>query len=195
MRIKIGAATALLTALLALTVSQSDRRIDNRGKPRQPAATSTPGWSASGKLAAGLMSEEYGPPQRIFPGAIAWDDCRPWKRIVVEANASTAALEQVVDYYVPDAEFRELARFAHGLVVYADGRELGARSDREELNRMALNLADDIVTGRRTPEQAVRFYARTAELAAAGKSSPYLDRLLFEVPPPPRITPLSAHHF
>jgi hypothetical protein len=59
-----------------------------------------------------------------------------------------------------------------------------ARSHSEALNRLSLNLADDVAAGRRSPQDADRFFLRTVRLRAAGKSSPYLDQLLFEAAVP-----------
>jgi hypothetical protein len=42
-----------------------------------------------------------------------------------------------------------------------------------------LNLADEIVNGRLSPEAARLGYVRALELDAAGKSSPSMRRLLF----------------
>jgi hypothetical protein len=107
----------------------------------------------------------------------------------VDAARPSRTLEQAVDYYVPDSKLAALSRYSHGLVVCADQGELAARSDSEELNRLTLNLADEIVTGKRTPEQAGRFYSDAVELTKAGKSSAYLQRLLFEVTPEDRLRP------
>jgi hypothetical protein len=47
------------------------------------------------------------------------------------------------------------------------------------VNFLALNIADEIIRGRRDVRGAIAFYRRTLDLAAAGKTSPYMTRLLF----------------
>jgi len=84
--------------------------------------------------------------------------------------------------------------FPYGSSTYADGPDLAARSNSEELNRLCLNLADDIARGRRTPAEARRFYRRTLSLALSGKSSPYMERLVFPVPEPAPV-PRPLSHF
>lgn len=191
MRAKIAVGVLLLMASLFLFVSPDGHR-NGPGEELWPSPTAqalaaTRHWPATPRLAARLMIEKYGPPQRILAGRLEWEARWPWKRISIDAAGASRPLEQVVDYYVPDAKLAALSRYPHGLAVSPDQGELAARSDREEFNRLTLNLADDIVTGRRTPEQASRFYSNAVELSAAGKSSAYLERLLFEVPPEDRL--------
>lgn len=143
-------------------------------------------WPAVSLMTAHMMIEKYGPPQAVYPDRVIWGAHWPWRRIVVSASTPSAPLEQVVAYRVPPDKLSELARFSHGLVIYSERGELGARSDREDLNRLALNLAHDIVKGRRTAEQASAFYLRMSEFVVAGRSSPYTKRLLFPIAPPDR---------
>jgi hypothetical protein len=126
------------------------------------------------------MVEKYGPPEWIQPGRLEWGTRWPWKRISVDVARPSRPLEQVVDYDVPTSKVGDLRRFPHGLIVYYEEGELAARSDREELNCLTLNLADDIVSGRMTPAQADGFFRSAVRLAAAGKSSAYMDRLIFD---------------
>lgn len=49
---------------------------------------------------------------------------------------------------------------------------------------VALNLAHDVITGKRTPADARAFYAKTAMAFKAGdKSSPYVQGLIFQPEP------------
>ena len=141
------------------------------------ALTETAHWAPAARLSARRMVERYGPPDQVSPFRLRWDEPWPWKRIVVQ-DEPRAPLEQVLAYPVPPDKAEALRRFPHGLRVYADEGALGARSDSEDLNRLSLNLAADIVSGRTTPEAANSFYVRTTRLRAAGKSSLTLQRLL-----------------
>jgi hypothetical protein len=60
--------------------------------------------------------------------------------------------------------------------------ELSARCHDEEANRLALNLAHDIVTGARTVEQARDYYAKEFADYRRKKPTPYMEKLRF-VPP------------
>lgn len=62
--------------------------------------------------------------------------------------------------------------------------ELSAQCDKEEMNLLALNLAHDIITGKRTVADARAFYAKTAMAFKLGdKSSPYVQGLMFQPEP------------
>jgi hypothetical protein len=45
-----------------------------------------------------------------------------------------------------------------------------------------LNLAHEVVTGAKTVPEAAEFYKKTVSLSSAGKSSLYMEQLLFHVP-------------
>ncbi|MDD5304050.1 MAG: hypothetical protein PHS14_13195, partial [Elusimicrobia bacterium] len=70
-------------------------------------------------------------------------------------------------------------RFDKGIEADAKEGRLTASSDDESENFLALNLADEVLKGRRTPREASDFRQNAFRLRDAGKSSPYFDRLLF----------------
>ena len=57
---------------------------------------------------------------------------------------------------------------------------LTARSDSEENNYISLNLADEIVHGKKSVAEARNFYAKTEQLGLSGKTSSYSQGLLFQ---------------
>lgn len=146
------------------------------------------GWSESSRVAAAKLIEEYGPPDVVAPDGLAWNDKGPWTRTMVRdaaayqgAASGDAIVEQTIAYELPDAKWSELLRdFNDKLTVTLDPEQLTARSDSEELNFLTLNLANEIVNGRMDPLEARRFYWRTLDLAAAGKSSNLMQGLLFK---------------
>ncbi len=62
------------------------------------------------------------------------------------------------------------------LPVWSGERFAGTITDRD----IALNLADEVATGKRTEREAREFFDKTAALSAAGKTSPYTRMLLFK---------------
>ena len=95
-------------------------------------------------------------------------------------------LESVAYGKVPLDRWRDLTALGRGAVYDPVTQELSARSDREETNYLALNLADEVVRGRRSAAAARSFFDATLNLSLYGKSSPYMSRLLFR---PRRRTP------
>jgi hypothetical protein len=88
-------------------------------------------------------------------------------------------LEQVINYRVPPDKFDELARYDGSVIVERTKGTMSARCDKEEMNYLALNLAHDIVIGKRNVEDARAFYAKTAKAFKSGEKHPYTQRLQF----------------
>ena len=147
----------------------------------------TESWAAIPKKVAGKMIERYGLPNEATPSRLIWFDTGLWKRTIVYRDEiphnfpkpHTDVLEQFVDYRVPPEKFSDLARYDGSVIVERTKGEVSARCDMEEMNFLALNLMHDIVTGRRTVEEARKFYAETAAAFMTGQSSPYTDALQF----------------
>ena len=167
---------AVLAALLVGGVYVSYRR-------RAPTArllTERSGtWLSGPRKTAALMTERYGPPNSLAGDTATWRNRSPWKRIVVHGRAPEGWLEQTVSYGVPASAIAPLGEFGRGVRVDLMRDELTASSGDEALNRLALNLAVEIVDGRRGAAEARDFYDKTARLASSGKSSSYLAKLLF----------------
>jgi hypothetical protein len=192
MKTSLGGGGLLLIAALSLLAIPGCHRAGPGGGPQAQTAVqalaATQGWPGTPRLAARLMLEKYGPPQRIQPDRLDWDGRWPWKRMSVDASRISRPLEQVLDYDVPNSRRAALLRFRHGLILYAEEGELAARSDREEFNFLTLNLAHEIVRGARGPAEARFFHAQICRLAQTGKQSPYTSGLLFSHRPKARLT-------
>jgi hypothetical protein len=174
---------AISTAVLLIGAVYGGRQwvAVERSRAAESALAQAAAWSPAAQRTARVMIERYGPPQESSAYQLRWHGPRPWKRIVVQ-NEPQSPLEDVVTYDVPPIRLAALDRFPHGLQVYAAEGALSARSDRESLNILSLNLADGIVRGRTTPEEANREFVRILELHDAGKSTPAMERLLFTAP-------------
>ncbi len=175
-----------VAAILALTLAGGGYfAYRNRAPSPERVAAHVRPWLAGPRETLKLMMERYGPPNALGEGTATWYERGPWKRITIHGRERLSYLEQTVRYHVPAEATQALAEFDHGLRFDREKEELSATSNSEALNYLALNLADDLVSARREAPEAREFYAQTARLAAAGKSSPYLERLLFD--PYPRL--------
>ena len=136
-------------------------------------------WSEGARLTANRLIEKYGPPDAIASGALAWKNKPPWRRILVWDDPLGGNLEEAVSYRVPDGK-RAALKALDGIVqVSPDGAELSAQSSGEPNNFLALNIAHEIIRGDMNPADARHFYDKTLDLAASGKTSRYLQGLLF----------------
>lgn len=180
----LGAVSLLLVAALgvrALEPSAPDAPVRNE----TDAAVLTPeiairNWPERPRLAARAMLEKYGKPDTFDQEAMVWAGNRPWDETVVRRAASNdECIQQSIHYPVSLAKLAEVHKL-EGRIGYDSSRgELWSAADTEGLNFLALNLADEVVSGKRTADQARAFYRRTRELTENGKSSPYTQALLF----------------
>ena len=91
----------------------------------------------------------------------------------------TDFLEQFVDYQVPPERFDDLAAYDGSVIVERTKGEMSARCDKEGLNFLALNLADQIVTGKMSVEEARKTYGENAMKFLAGEVTPLTAGLQF----------------
>lgn len=171
----------LIAAALAVVVAGSaylGYRHRVQAPKRLEAATHT--WFESPRMMAKVLMERHGPPSVITPQAVTWYERQPWKRITVHGDSPDKYLEHTVGYQARPAAVAALREFGEGVRVDLVAEEMSARSNAEALNTLALNLAHDIASGKRGPREARVFYSKTLKLAAAGKTSPYMEYLRFE---------------
>lgn len=137
-------------------------------------------WFDSPRVMSQVLMERYGPPSVITPQAAIWYERPPWKRISVHGGSPDKYLEHTVGYQARPAAAALLREFGQDIRIDLLNEEMSARSNAEALNILALNVAHEVASGKRSPKEARNFYSATVKLAAAGKSSPYLDYLRFE---------------
>ncbi len=152
----------------------------HRTQTRQNVEAHIRTWFESPRLLTELLMERYGPPSDLTPGVATWYEQGSWKRISVHGDSPDNYLEQVIGYQAPSTAVAPLAKFDHGVRIDLAREELSATSNQESLNYLALNMAHEVASGKRSAKDARHFYERTAKLAASGKSSPYLEKLLFK---------------
>jgi hypothetical protein len=147
-------------------------------------------WPESQRNVARQMIERYGPPNEATPSKLFWYRNEPWKRTelardVVAHNWPTPHsdfLTQTIDYRVP-AEMTHLVTMFDGSILVDRTRgEVSARCDSEAANVLGLNMVHEIVTGKRTLEDARKTSTENTVAYNLGRSAPYAERLLFDVP-------------
>ncbi len=91
-------------------------------------------------------------------------------------------LTQWIDYQVPVELVDAITRYDGSCLVDRTAGEVGARCDSEAANTITLNLMHEIVTGKRTVEEARQVYAENMAGYTMRRPAPYAERLLFPVP-------------
>jgi hypothetical protein len=185
------AVASALSVLLLATISDQERRtpvpelVESGGVPTRSAANATiVDWPAKPRALARMLLEKYGVPDQIVPSQLSWSRQRYWAKIVVFRDPSSLGpsghlLESVVYGRVSFDRWQDLTLFGRGATYDPAAQELSARTDAEGTNFLALNLADEVIRGRRSAADARRFYDMTRGLSLSGKNSRYMSRLLF----------------
>ncbi len=137
-------------------------------------------WFEGPRLMTELMMERYGPPDDLTAAVATWYERGGWKRITVRGEAHESYLEQTVGYRPRPEAIASLRAFDHGVRLDPAREELTAASNQESLNFLALNVANEVASGKRTARDAQEFFLKTAKLGSSGRSSPYLEKLQFE---------------
>ena len=147
-------------------------------------------WSKTPQDVARKMIAKYGQPNEVTPTMLMWHGNGPWKHTMVFKQEvkhdfpgpHTDLLQQVIDYKVPLDKYDDLAMYDGSVVVERTNGVISARCDLEEANFLALNLANDVATGKRSVDDARKFYAATIMEFKKGGKPAYTQALQFRVP-------------
>lgn len=147
-------------------------------------------WPMESQEAAKKMIEKYGQPMEASQSMLFWKNNGIWKSTIVYKDAiehnfpmkHKDIIEQVINYKVPSELFSQLASYDGSVVAKRTSGELSARCDKEEANILAINVANDIVTGKKNVEEARQFYTETMTAFASGQKPEYMQKLMFDIP-------------
>ena len=146
-------------------------------------------WNAMSKKAANLTLEQYGPPNEATQSRLIWYNNGPWKRTIVYRDEiphdfpqpHTDVIENYINYFVPPDMFSELAKFDGSIIVERTRGEVSSRCDMEAANILALNLMNEIVTGKLNVEEARNKNCEVMSAFMMNRSAPYAEKLQFKV--------------
>ena len=147
-------------------------------------------WPAAQKNIAQQMLAKYGMPNEATPTKLFWYRNGPWKRTVLTSEVvvhnwptiHSDFLTQVIDYRVPPEKFHLIAEFDGSILLDRTKGEVSARCDSEAANVLGLNMVHEIVTGKRTVDEARLISTENTVAYNLGRAAPYAERLLFDVP-------------
>jgi hypothetical protein len=147
----------------------------------------TQAWPEASRLAANNMITKYGLPAEVSRTQLIWYNTAPFKRTIVYRDEiahnfplpHTDVIEQVVDYRVPSSKVDELINFDGSIKVDRTRGELSSSNEKEEMNFLVINLADEIIRGEKTVEEAREAYSRLARAFDFGSTNQYINNLTF----------------
>src|SRR3569832_91432 len=149
------------------SINKTQSTSSSMGNKDASAAVST--WPTSTRKTAQAMIEKYGQPDSVTDRMLVWNDKDPWLKVVVYRDAINQGsfltrdsfLENAVAYKVPLDKVADLIRFDSALVIDETRGTLSSSCDTEGCNYLALNLANDIATGKRDVASAKDFFRNT----------------------------------
>jgi hypothetical protein len=147
-------------------------------------------WPKDHRKAVEEMTEKYGQPDEATASMVIWNNAGPWKRTIIYKEewqhdfpkGHKDYVEQFIDYEPVEDKFDEIAKYDGSVILERTAGLMSARCDKEPMNFLAINLAHEIMTGKRNVKDAREFYAKTAVETMMGGSSEYTEKFLFNVP-------------
>jgi len=143
-------------------------------------------WKAMPRDVAKKMIAAYGQPQEVTSNRLIWHKNGPWK-ITELVNEEIPhdfpmphkdMLYQAIDYRIDPEKADELLAYDGSVILERTKGELAARCDKEEANFLAINLADEVAKGKRSVEEARKFYAESImAMMKENKKNDYLQGL------------------
>ena len=188
-RLKLAATAMASNMKLHITRNSGDN--DSTGTVNVESAKKLiENWPNTAKMAAQNTIDFYGPPNEATPSQLIWYNNGPWKRTIAYREEvphdfpepHTDVLEQFIDYHVPADKVGLVAQLEGSIVVDRTKGEVSVHCDNEGANTLSLNMMHEIVTGKRTPEEARNFIAKEIVAYIMGRSAPYCEGFQFELP-------------
>jgi len=144
-------------------------------------------WPEASQMAAKEMMDKYGKPDAMGSEVLGWMNKGQWKTIHVNKSETkhsfpiehTDMMEQCISYKVPTDKMDELGMFDGSITFDRTQGLMCARCDKEGNNLLALNLANDIVTGKKSLEQARKSYGEIVKEKMNGGNPAYMQKLAF----------------
>jgi hypothetical protein len=145
-------------------------------------------WPEDSKKATDFMINKYGIPSGVTDNMLVWNEVKPFKRSIVYKEAvphkfpmeHNDVLEHFIDYKSPKSDkVAAVWDFDGSVILERTKGEMSARCDKEAANILALNLADEVINGKRSAEDARTEYARQVMAMKDGKPEKLTEKLVF----------------
>jgi hypothetical protein len=145
------------------------------------------GWPPATQKLGGELLTQYGKPSEITSLALIWQGNAPWVRTVLYKQSvlhnfpspHQDVLEQTVRLRVPVDKIGDLAAYDGSIVVDRTRGEVSVHCDSEAHNILTLNIAQDIIKGDRSVDQALAYHAQVIRGVQIGEPETYPQKLRF----------------
>ena len=145
------------------------------------------GWPEASKMAVKEITDKYGKPDGVTKDELIWMNKGVWKKICINKKESkhsfpiehTDMMQTSISYKVPMDVMDELGKFDGSVTFDRTQGIMSARCDKEGNNFLALNLANDIITGKKSVEEARKAYGDIVKEKMNGANPVYMQKLTF----------------
>ncbi len=146
-------------------------------------------WPMASQKAVETTVKAYGEPSSSSANEIVWRNAGIWEMIRISKDETphnfpidhTDFMKTTIYHKVPVDKMSELVAFDGSVTFDRTQGYLSARCDMEANNFLALNLAHDIINGKKTVEEARIAYGDIIKEKMAGKNPDYMKKLQFDV--------------
>lgn len=191
-RTQIGllAALIVITSVWPMQAAQQNQTTTNSLADRATVDKTIAGWPERPRLGAQMMLSQYGAPHEATAEKLVWRDQGPYQCITVTKKEHhhdfpkphMDFMEHTIAYRVPADKADALAEYDGSCTFDRTRGTLSARCDLEGHNILTLNLANDIVTGKKSASAARKAFGEIVSEDMMGKQPAYIKALQFQSP-------------
>ncbi|RTY89829.1 hypothetical protein [Flavobacterium sp. GT3R68] len=144
-------------------------------------------WPEASRMAVKEITGKYGKADAVTKDELIWMNKGIWKKICINKKETkhsfpiehTDMMQTTISYKVPVDMMDELGKFDGSVTFDRTQGTMSARCDQEGNNFLALNLAHDIITGKKSVEQARTAYGDIVKEKMNGANPVYMQKLTF----------------
>jgi hypothetical protein len=144
-------------------------------------------WPAASQLAITETIAKYGNPDMVTTEDFIWLNKGVWNKICISKQETihnfpmqhTDMMQTTINYKVPVEFMDDLGKFDGSITFDRTQGTMSARCDSEPHNFLALNLANDIITSKKTVQEARNAYSDIVKQKINGGNPAYMQQLNF----------------
>ncbi len=166
------------------TINAQDNMHNDKKEMMMPDVGS---WPEASKMAVKEITDKYGKPDGITSNELIWLNKGVWKKICINKMETkhsfpiehTDMMQTTIMYKVQEDKMDELGKFDGSVTFDRTQGTMSARCDKEGNNFLALNLANDVLTGKKTVDEARQAYGDIVKEKMNGGNPEYMQKLMF----------------
>ncbi len=177
----------VVASFIFMGVSAQDMKMKKDKAKMKMEMSDLKSWPMASQMAIKEQMELYGKPDEMTATMFVWYNNGPWKKTMITKMESKHdfpkthmdCMKQSVSLKVPLDKYDDLASFDGSVTVDRTQGTIAARCDKEENNFLALNLAHDVITGKKSVAEARKSYGEMIMQAMKGNKPDYMKKLMF----------------